>query len=326
MSKAAIYRHPGDASVIEWIDVPDPVPGPWDVLIEVKAFGINRADIVQREGKYPPPAGVTDIPGLEASGVVLACGKRVTRFVPGDRVMTLVPGGAYAALLKADSRTTWKIPDPVPFTVAAALPEMLMTAWMNLVTIGKLKRGETILIHAGASGIGMAAIQLAVWCGAMVAVTCGTTGKQTFCQSLGASLAINYRETPSFSSVIKQQMKGVHLILDPVGASYLTENISCLLPDGRLILIGLMGEAVADKVNLGQILVKRLRITGSTLRNLPILKKAAVARDLEKRVLPWVYSGAFHCHIDRVFRPEELPDAHRLMESNQTMGKLVVLF
>lgn len=324
--KAILFSHPGPEARILPTEVQRPEPGPFDLLVRVKAFGVNRADIQQRKGLYPPPPGVTAIPGLEISGSVEETGKSVTGFKPGDPVFGLIQGGGYAEFALLSEKMAIRKPEGISFETAAAIPEMALTAWLNLEITGKLKPGQDVLIHAGASGVGAAAIQVAKRKACRVIVTAGSDEKLAFCRSLGADLALNYKLTPSFREDVKAFTggKGVHLILDPVGGSYLEQNIGSCRQDGKIILIGLMGGQTAS-INLGHLLVKRITLTGSTLRSQPDEVREMLTRQVEKHLLPEIISGQFKIPVYRVFQFSEVSEAQQVMEENRNLGKLVVL-
>ncbi|WP_273430664.1 NAD(P)H-quinone oxidoreductase [Chitinibacter tainanensis] len=300
---------------------PRPEPGPGQLLVKVAAAGVNRADLVQVAGLYPPPPGESSIIGLEIAGEVVALGPQVQGFRPGQAVFGLVAGGAYAEYCLLDQSLAWLQPDTLSSIQAASLPEVWLTAWLNLVTLGQLGPGQRALIHAGASGVGAAAIQLAKAQGAWVAATASSPAKLDFCRGLGADCVINYREQ-DFAAELKA-IGGVDLILDPVGGSYLAGNQRCLRLDGRLIVIGLLG-GVSAELNLGQLLVKRQQLLGSTLRSLPLARKAELAQALARELLPQWADGRLQLSIDRVFAWQDAPAAHAYLAQNQNLGKVVL--
>ncbi|MFC4157789.1 NAD(P)H-quinone oxidoreductase [Chitinimonas lacunae] len=315
---------PGGTDTLFWGELPRPRPGRGELLVRVKAAGINRADIVQREGRYPAPAGVTPVLGLEVAGEVVEVGEGAGTWQVGDAVFGLVAGGAYAEYVLLEAELALAKPESLDWAEAASLPEAWMTAWLNLVVLGGLTAGTRLLIHAGASGVGAAAIQLGRLFGAeAVYATAGGPHKTDFCRQLGATLALDYRTEPDFGARLKA-LGGVDLILDPVGADYLERNLSALRPDGRLVLIGLMGGANST-ISLGTMLVKRLSLLGSTLRALPVERKMPLAQALRERVLPWLLAGQARLTIDRRFGFGELAAAHRYMEDNANLGKLVLV-
>jgi NADPH2:quinone reductase len=320
--RAVLQTAPGGVDTLYLGETALPEPGPGQVLVEVAAAGINRADIVQREGRYPPPPGAPAILGLEIAGTI-ALAPAGSRFKPGDAVFGLVAGGGYAEFALLDEALAIPKPDWLSWVEAASLPEAWMTAWFNLIEIGRLRAGQNVLIHAGASGVGAAAIQLAASFGARAFATAGSSAKLAFCESLGAWLAINYRETREFADLVKAQ-GGVDLILDPVGQAYFEQNLACLNQDGKLVLIGVMS-GVDAQLNLGRLLVKRHTVVGSTLRSQPLEVKALLARELEENVLPWLASHQVVTTVDRTFAFEQVADAHRHVERNENLGKVVLV-
>lgn len=311
---------PGGAETLEIAFAEKPQPAPGQLRVRVLAAGINRADIVQREGKYPPPKGASPVLGLEIAGMVDAV-NGPSRFQEGDAVFGLVAGGAYAEYALLDSSAALPKPDLMSWAEAASLPEAWMTAWFNLVDIAALQPGETVLIHAGASGVGAAAIQLASLLGARVVASASSEEKRQFCRSLGADEVIDSRQ-PGFAANLKAQ-GGVDVVLDPVGAALFDDNIAVLKPDGRLVVIGIMGGSSAT-LNLGLLLVKRLRLLGSTLRSQPEAVKARLAAALEAEVLPALADGRARITLDSVYPLAAVADAHRYVEDNRNLGKVVL--
>ncbi|MGQ5522561.1 NAD(P)H-quinone oxidoreductase [Chitinimonas sp. PSY-7] len=298
-----------------------PSPGPGQLLVRVWAAGVNRADVVQREGKYPAPAGASPLLGLEISGEVAALGAGVSGFAVGDAVFGLVGGGAYAEYAVLDASCACIKPDWLSHYEAASLPEAWMTAWFNLVEHAMLKTDERVLIHAGASGVGAAAIQLATLYGAEVVCTVGSKEKADFCRRLGAQTVINYREE-DFTEVIKAA-GGVDIILDCIGGAYLERNLQCLRVDGRLVVIGLMGGTTAS-LDMGRLLVKRLSVRGSTLRAQPEPVKARLSAALRDQVLSAIQAGRAQVTLDKIFPVAEVQMAHRYLEENRNCGKIIV--
>lgn len=319
--QAVMQKAPGGAETLYLDVVEKPVLNEGQLLVRVIASGINRADIMQREGKYPPPPGAPEILGLEVAGIVEDV-KGPSRFRPGDEVFGLVAGGGYAEYAVLDSVLAIPKPDSLSWVEAASLPEAWMTAWFNLVEMGRLQRGETILIHAGASGVGAAATQLAGLLGATSIVSAGSEEKLAFCQQMGADHVFNYKQHQAFSTVVKE-WGGADVILDPVAASYLAENIASLKRDGRLVVIGLMGGTQAQ-LNMGQVLVKRLSLIGSTLRGQPLEVKARLAQALEQTVLPAILSGLLRVTLDSTYPMSMVEEAHQYIEANQNLGKVVL--
>lgn len=305
-------------------DRPVPQPSDTEVLIQVKAAGINRPDIMQRKGLYPAPAGASDILGLELSGIVSKVGDKVSHIKAGDRVCALVTGGAYAEYCLAAADLCLPIPSGLDFIQAAAIPETFFTVWSNIFDRAQLKAGETLLIHGGSSGIGTAAIQLAKSMGAKVFITAGSDKKCIFCKQLGADATINYK-TQDFTIEIAQltENKGVDIILDMIGGDYLARNIKCMGFDGRLIQIALQNGAKTE-INLLPIMLKRLTITGSTLRARSNTFKSKIAKQLLKQIWPLLESGKIKTIIDHTFPLEKADKAHRLMESSEHIGKIIL--
>ena len=306
-------------------DRPSPPVAEGDVLINVHAAGVNRPDIMQRQGKYPPPPGASDIPGLEVAGVISAVGDGVSRWRVGDRVCALVAGGGYAEYCVAPAVQCLPLPQGLDMTAAAAVPETFFTVWSNVFERGGLRAGETLLVHGGTSGIGTTAIQLARAFGATVYATAGSDEKCAACVRLGAAAAINYR-TQDFVAEIQKLTddRGVDEILDIIGGEYLPRNIQCLAFDGRLVQIGLIGGSRAP-IDLRAVLQKRLTLTGSTLRARPIEEKGRLAAEVERHVWPLLASGAVRPVLHRTFPLAEAADAHRLLESGDVIGKIVLL-
>jgi putative PIG3 family NAD(P)H quinone oxidoreductase len=301
-----------------------PVVGPGDVLIKVAAAGVNRPDIMQRQGRYPPPPGASDIPGLEVSGIVETVGPDVGEFRAGDRVCALVTGGGYAEYCAAPAPQCLPLPKGVDFVHAAAIPETTFTVWTNLIERGRLTAGETVLIHGGSSGIGTTAIQLARATGARVLATAGSAEKCAACEALGAERAINYREA-DFVPLVRELTggAGVNLVIDMVGGDYLQRNIEVLAVEGRLVQIGQLGGPKAQ-INMIPVLQRRLTITGSTLRIRTIAQKGAIARAVHEHVWPLFESGAMRVVLHATYPFRNAAEAHRVMESSAHIGKLVL--
>jgi NADPH2:quinone reductase len=325
--KAIVITHPGDPDVLQMEERPILVCKVDEVLVKVAAAGINRPDVSQRKGHYPPPPGASqDIPGLEIAGTVVAIGGDVTRWKVGDKVCALVTGGGYAEYCAAPAGQCLPVPGNLSFVEAASLPETFFTVWSNVFDRGQLKAGESLLVHGGSSGIGVAAIQMAKALGSTVYVTAGTDEKCRFCEKLGAVKAINYK-TENFAEAISQIIngKGVDVILDMVGGDYVQDNIRCLASDGRLVMINMMkGKDV--QLDLSQVMTKRVTITGSTLRPRDAAFKAAIAQNLEKNIWPLLESGKIKPVVYKVFPAERAADAHKLMESGEHIGKIVLEF
>ncbi len=319
--KAILCDGPGAPDVLYYGDAPDPIPGEGELLVRVKATALNRADLLQRQGQYPPPPGASPILGLELAGEVVG---GAGEFAPGDRVMAVVTGGAYAELAAVPAGMAMRIPEPLTYEQAAAIPEAFLTAYLNLFTLGRLGAGETALIHAGASGVGTAAIQLARAAGARVFVTAGTPEKLDFCQELGAELTINYK-TESFKDWALKETggRGVDVILDFIGAPYWNDNLTALAVGGRLMLIGGMGGMRGD-LNLGQIMPKSLTVTGTTLRRTPLDKKIALTQAFAAFALTRFADDQLRPVIDTVYPLHEAAAAHQRMHENANIGKIVL--
>jgi putative PIG3 family NAD(P)H quinone oxidoreductase len=306
-----------------WTDAPVPELRPGTVRIAVQATAVNRADLVQRSGNYPPPPGASDIMGLECAGEVVEVGEGVSRVVPGDAVCALLAGGGYAEQVVVPAGQVLKVPRGFDAVRAAAIPEVFATAYLNLYMEAALQPGERALLHAGASGVGTAAIQLCKAFHNPCFVTAGSDEKIARCMALGADGGID-RHGGGFADAVKAWAGGgVDVILDPVGAAYLTQNLDCLALGGRLVLIGLMG-GLEGEVNLGLLMMKRLRVIGSTLRARPISEKAAVMDRLRERVWPLLESGAIEPIIDAVLPIQDAEQAHALVAGNGTVGKVVM--
>jgi NADPH2:quinone reductase len=315
---------PGGPETLALAERPLPPVLPHQVLIKVAAAGINRPDAMQRRGVYPPPHGASDIPGLEIAGTVEAVGKNVSHLRAGETVCALVTGGGYAEYCAASASLCLPIPEGFDFIRAAALPEAFFTVWSNVFDRARLAAGETLLVHGGSSGIGTSAIQLANAFGARVAVTAGSDAKCEFCRQLGAETAINYR-TQDFAEEIRQLTgsKGVDMILDMIGGDYLPKNLKCLAPEGRLVQIAIQHGAKAE-IDLWQVMLKRLTLTGSTLRARDDSFKAQIARQLQEKVWPLLSSGKIRPVIDSVFDLGEAAKAHERLESGQHIGKIIL--
>ena len=324
---AVEISHPGGPEVLRIAERPTPVPAPGEVLVHVRAAGVNRPDILQRLGKYPPPPGSSDIPGLEVAGVVTAvgpAGASPVRWSAGDVVCALVAGGGYAQYCAIPAEQCLPIPPGLDFVAAAAIPETYFTVWTNLFHRGRLQKGERLLVHGGASGIGTTAIQLARACGATVYATAGSREKCAACERLGAAQAFNHR-TMDFV-LATQELTGGHgvdVILDIVGGDYLRRNIEALAVEGRLIQIGLLGGAAAE-IDLGRVMQRRLTLTGSTLRIRSVAEKGAIARELEQHVWPLLAARQIGPVVHGTLPLARAADAHRLLESGKVIGKLVL--
>ncbi|HET9269611.1 MAG TPA: NAD(P)H-quinone oxidoreductase [Vicinamibacterales bacterium] len=317
---------PGGPDVLRLIERPDPVPREGEVLIDVAAAGVNRPDVLQRQGSYPPPPGASDLPGLEVAGRVAAVGPGVTTLRPGDTVCALVSGGGYASSCVAPVPQCLPVPAGLDLVGAAAIPETFFTVWTNVFERGALQPGETALFHGGTSGIGTTAIQLATARGARVLATAGSDEKCRACEALGAEHAINYRTTDFVAAVQAHTGgRGVDLVLDIMGGSYVPRNLASLALDGRLVQIGLLeGEPMAA-VDLRRILGRRLTLTGSTLRARSVEEKGRIAEALHREVWPLLETGRVKPLVAATFPLAEAAAAHRLMESSTHIGKIVLV-
>lgn len=322
--KAVLTDRAGDESVLRIGDAPAPALGPGALRIRVAATAVNRADLLQRQGLYPPPPGASPILGLECAGTVAEAGAGVARWRVGDRVMALLAGGGYAEEVVVDAGSVLPVPERLSLEEAAAVPEVFLTAWLNLFELGGLAGGGTALVHGGGSGVGTAAIQLARAAGARVFVTAGSEEKCARCRALGADLAVNYR-TETFRERVAEATggRGVDLVLDPIGAAYLADNLACLATGGRLVLIGLMGGAKAE-IGLATLLTRRLSLVGSTLRTRPVEEKAALVAGFEARFGAALADGRIRPVVDRVLPLAAVAEAHRAMKASEHFGKIVL--
>jgi putative PIG3 family NAD(P)H quinone oxidoreductase len=323
MNYIQIEKH-GDPEVLNLHSMPVPEPGPCEVLIKVAAAGVNRPDMMQRKGLYPPPPGATDVPGLEVSGTVVSLGQNVSEPPINSEVCALVTCGGYAEYCLAAASICLPVPEKISLVNAAGIPETFFTVWTNVFKRGRLKAGESLLVHGGSSGIGTTAIQLGKAFGATVYITAGTSDKCEFCNNLGADAAINYREQ-DFSEEIKRltEGKGVNVILDMVGGPYFPKNIRLLADEGRLVQIALMQGSKAE-VDFRSLLLKRVTLTGSTLRPRSAEEKTKIAQALQKNVWPLLESGAIRPIIHQTFPLKQASEAHRLMESSAHIGKILL--
>lgn len=321
---AICIAKPGGPDVLRAIDMPVRAPGLREVLIRVAAAGVNRPDLMQREGKYPPPPGASDIPGLEVSGEIVATGADVQRWHEGDKVCALVSGGGYAEYCVAPDVQCLPIPSNVDLVPAAGAPETFFTVWTNVFERGRLRSGETFLVHGGASGIGTTAIQMARAFGARVFATAGSEEKCAACERLGAERAVNYKKE-DFAAVLMALTgsRGVDVILDMVGAPYFGRNVDLLALEGRLVQIAVLHGAKAE-INLVRLLRQRITITGSTLRSRTVEEKGAIARAVEQSVWPLVEAGKIRQVIYATLPLKQAAEAHRLMESGSHIGKILL--
>jgi NADPH:quinone reductase len=315
---------PGGPDVLQPVELPTPQPGPREVLIRVAASGVNRPDVMQREGKYPPPPGASDIPGLEVSGTIAECGPGVERWAVGDRVCALVSGGGYAEYCIAPDVQCLPVPATLDLVAAGGVPETFFTVWTNVFERGRLREGESFLVHGGSSGIGTAAIQMARAFGARVFATAGSREKCSACERLGAERAINYK-TDDFAAVLLDLTggRGVDIILDMVGAAYFSRNLDLLALEGRLLQIAVLHGAKAE-INLVRLLRQRLTVTGSTLRARTVDEKGAIAKALERAVWPLLETGKIRPVICETFPLAKAAEAQRVMESGSHIGKILL--
>ena len=316
---------PGAPEVLTPVERPDPVPGAGDVLIRVAAAGVNRPDVMQRRGAYPPPAGASDLPGLEVAGTIAAVGDGVNEWRVGDRVCALVSGGGYASLCIAPAVQCLPVPEALDFSTAAAIPETFFTVWTNVFERGRLQAGETALFHGGSSGIGTTAIQLAVARGARAFATAGSDEKCRACEAIGAERAINYKTT-DFVAAIKQATagRGVDLVLDIIAGDYFSRNVAVLATDGRLVQIAIQSGEPNVSIDVWQVMSRRLTITGSTLRPRSVAEKGQIAAALRREVWPLLERGVVKPVVYKRFPLRDAAAAHRLMESSNHIGKIVL--
>ena len=323
--RAVVFDQPGSPEVMRIGEVSIPTPGPKEVLVKVHATALNRADTLQRRGFYPPPPGASDILGLEMAGIVVAVGESVTGWEKGDRIMGLLSGGGYASFVVIHEDMALPIPEGMDFAQAAAIPEAFLTAFQAIVLIARFQKGESILIHAGASGVGTSAIQIARELLPQKIFVTASAPKHDICKALGADVLIDYKKS-DFSRIIRDKSddSGVDVIIDFLGASYLAKNLDAIATDGRIVLLALMGGAKADDVNLGHVLRKRVQITGSTLRARSLEYKIDLSKRFAAFALPRFNSGAIKPIIDSVLDWSEVVEAHRYMEANKNKGKIVL--
>ncbi len=315
---------PGGPEQLKTAVRPIPQPGEGEVLVRVEAAGVNRPDVMQRQGRYPPPPGASDLPGMEIAGEIVALGAKVSGLSVGDKITSLLPGGGYAAYAIAAAPLCMPIPTGLSMVEAAAIPETYLTVWTNLFERGGCKSGDTVLIHGGTSGIGTTAIQLAKAWGARVYATAGTEKKARACEALGAVRGIDYK-TEDFVEVMRAETKGqgVDITLDMVAGSYVQRNLDIAAVEGRVVTISLLGGSRAE-INMGMVLIKRLTLTGSTLRSRSVAQKAAVADAVRKNVWPLLAAGKVRPVIFATFPLAEASEAHRLMETSNHIGKIVL--
>ena len=312
----------GGPETLVWDKVADPRPEPGEVIIDITSTAVNRADLLQREGNYPPPTGATDILGLECAGTIVSVGAALTMDRIGERVTALLNGGGYAQKVAIPLGQVMSVPEGVSVLDAGALPEVACTVWSNLTKVLQLREASTILIHGGGSGIGTFAIQVAKVLGAKVAVTAGSQEKLNTCASLGADILINYKEQ-DFVDVIRDTWGGTDTILDNMGGSYLSKNVEALKRNGHLAIIGMQGGTKVD-FQIDQLLRKNGTITATSLRGRPEPEKSMICREVEKIVWPWITDGTIKQVIDRVVPIEEAGDAHKILEAGEATGKIVL--
>lgn len=325
--KAIIITQPGGPEVLQIAERPIPDITADEVLIRVEAAGVNRPDVMQRQGKYPPPAGASvDIPGLEIAGTITAIGANITQWKIGDKVCALLTSGGYAEYCNVPAGQCLPIPGNLTFVEAASLPETFFTVWSNVFDRGKLQPGETLLIHGGSSGIGVAAIQIAKAMGSKVYVTAGSDDKCKACLKLGADAAINYKNADFVSEIeTLSNGKGVDVVLDMIGGDYTPRNLTALAEDGRLVMINTMqGKDV--QIDLAAVMRKRLTITGSTLRNRSVAFKSDIAASLQKNIWPLIGRGIIKPVVYATYPAHDAASAHALMQSSQHIGKIVIAF
>jgi NADPH:quinone reductase len=315
---------PGGPEQLKAAVRPIPQPGEGEVLVRVEAAGVNRPDVMQRQGRYPPPPGASDLPGMEIAGEIVALGAKVSGLSVGDKITSLLPGGGYAAYAVAAAPLCMPIPTGLSMVEAAAIPETYLTVWTNLFERGGCKSGDIVLIHGGTSGIGTTAIQLAKAWGARVYATAGTEKKARACEALGAVRGIDYK-TEDFVEIMRAETKGhgVDITLDMVAGSYVQRNLDIAAVEGRVVTISLLGGSRAE-INMGMVLMKRLTLTGSTLRSRTVAQKAAVADAVRKNVWPLLAAGRVRPVIFATFPLAEASEAHRLMETSNHIGKIVL--
>jgi putative PIG3 family NAD(P)H quinone oxidoreductase len=322
--RAIVIDGYGGPEVLRWSELPDPVPGRGEVLVRVAASAVNRADVAQRQGNYPPPPGAPEHPGLECSGTIERLGDGVEGWQVGDEVCALLSGGGYAELVAAPAGQLLPKPVNLDLVTAAALPEVTCTVWSNVVQLARLASGEVLLVHGGSSGVGTMAVQVGVLRGATVAVTAGSAAKLEACRALGASILVDYHQQ-DFVAVVRDATRGhgADVILDPIGAGYLARNLDVLAPDGRLANIGLQKGRKAE-LDLGVVMAKRLTLTGTGLRARPREQKAAIVQAVREHLWPAIEDGRVRPVVDRVLPMSEAAEAHRLLEASGHVGKILL--
>src|SRR3954468_10815488 len=323
--RAVLADGAGGPEVLVVRELPDPAPGPGEVVLAVAAAGLNRADLLQRQGFYPPPPGASDVLGMECSGTVAAVGTEVKGWAVGDQACALLSAGAYATQVAVPVGQLMPVPEGVDLVAAAGLPEVAGTVWSNVFMLAALQPGEVLLVHGGAGGIGSFAIQLATQLGARVLTTAGTAEKRDFCRSLGAEVAIDYHDE-DFVEVVKEHTDGAgaDVILDNMGATYLGRNVAALATEGRLVVIGLQGGAKGE-LDLNALMRKRAAVAGTTLRARPVGEKATICAAVVEHVWPLVADGTIRPVVGRRFALAEAGEAHRWMESGESTGKILLV-
>ncbi len=317
------YDEPGGPEVLKLIETVMPSINEDEVLIKVKSAGVNRPDIIQRQGNYPAPPGHSKLLGLEVSGIIENIGNKVRKFSVGDKVGALVNGGGYAEFCKANETSVFHIPKNISFNEAACIPECFFTAWSNLIMRGNLKKKQKILIHGGTSGVGIAAIQIAKLFDSYILTTVGNKEKVSFCKKIGVDKAINYKESDFFEEIKNSKINGVDLILDFIGGDYINKNINLLNNDGTLVNIGFQNGSKAE-INLMKIMLKRLTVTGSTLRIRDNYFKGKVLNDLTKFIFPEIEKGKIKIYIDSIYKLDDVIKAHKRLNEGKHIGKIVL--
>ena len=320
--RAVTVPTPGGPDALTIADLPDPEPGEGEVVVDVAATAVNRADLLQRMGLYPPPPGASDVLGLECSGTIRSLGAGVEGWSVGDEVCALLSGGGYAEQVVVPAGQLMRVPEGVPLTTAAALPEVACTVWSMVFMVGHLGAGETLLVHGGAGGIGTCAIQLAVAAGARVFATAGSPEKLELCRTLGAERAISYRDE-DFAEILREA-GGADVILDNMAAKYLERNVDALATEGRLVIIGMQG-GTKGNLDVGTLMAKRGAVVAATLRARPAGEKAAICRAVEEHVWPLVEAGRVRATVGKELALDDVVEAHALMESGEHTGKILLL-
>ncbi|GAA1508560.1 NAD(P)H-quinone oxidoreductase [Nocardioides humi] len=322
--RAVTQTAPGGPETLVVTELPDPAPGPGEILLDVAATAVNRADLLQRQGYYPPPPGASDVIGLECSGTVAALGEGVDGWAVGDEVCALLAGGGYASRVVVPAGQVMPVPDGVDLVTAAALPEVACTVWSNVFMVAGLRPGDAFLVHGGGGGIGTFAIQLAAASGARVFTTAGSEEKLARCRELGAEVAINYRDE-DFVEVVRTATggAGADVVLDNMGAKYLSRNVDVLADEGKLVIIGMQGGAKAE-LNIGQLLSKRGAVIATALRSRPVEGKARICASVVENVWPLVADGTIRPVVSAVLSLDDVADAHRMIESGEAVGKVLL--